>query len=107
AGALAAGEASGPPAVVVVGEVAALAGELSWLPQRPLAGRTVAVTRARAQASSLARELEGLGATVVQAPVIRVRRLDGPAPDLAAYDPICLNVLHVARPLGDGLARAG
>ena len=81
-GAIAAAEAIRPPAVVVVGEVAALAGELSWLPARPLAGRTVAVTRARAQASSLARELEGLGATVVQAPVIRVRRLDGPAPDL-------------------------
>ena len=105
--ALAAAEAIRPPAVVVVGEVAALAGELSWLPQRPLAGRTVAVTRARAQASSLARELEGLGATVVQAPVIRVRRLDGPAPDLGSYDLICLTSANGVSALFERLAAAG
>jgi uroporphyrinogen III methyltransferase / synthase len=106
-GALAADAAIRPPAVVVVGEVAALAGELSWLPKRPLAGRTVAVTRARAQASSLARELEGLGATVVQAPVIRVRTLDGPAPDLGSYDLICLTSANGVSALFERLASAG
>jgi uroporphyrinogen III methyltransferase/synthase len=35
------------PAITVVGPVAALAERLSWLPPRALAGRTVAVTRAR------------------------------------------------------------
>ncbi|MCW3064661.1 MAG: uroporphyrin-III C-methyltransferase, partial [Solirubrobacterales bacterium] len=43
-----------PPSVTVVGPVAALRGELAWLEARPLAGRSVAVTRARAQASGLA-----------------------------------------------------
>jgi len=79
-----------PPAITVVGPVAALAPALSWLPARPLDGRTVAVTRARAQASGLARALEQLGARVVQAPVIRIRPLAGPALDPSPYDLICL-----------------
>jgi len=82
-----------PPAITVVGAVAELADVLQWLPPRPLAGCTVAVTRARAQASGLARTLEELGAGVVQAPVIRVRPLtDGAAGglDLSPYDLICM-----------------
>lgn len=78
------------PAVVIVGGVAALASELSWLPARPLAGRTVAVTRARAQSSALASRLSEMGATVVQAPTIRTRRLQGPSLDPTPYDLICL-----------------
>lgn len=78
------------PSITVVGPVAALAGELSWLEPSPLGGLTVAVTRARASAGSLARRLEALGARVVQAPVIRTVPLPGPAPDLAPYDLLCL-----------------
>ncbi|HYM46374.1 MAG TPA: uroporphyrinogen-III C-methyltransferase [Solirubrobacteraceae bacterium] len=78
------------PSITVVGPVAALAGELSWLPPRPQTGHTVAVTRARPQASSLARRLESLGARAVQAPAIRTRPLPGGAPDLAPYDLVCL-----------------
>jgi uroporphyrinogen III methyltransferase/synthase len=78
------------PAITVVGAVAELAGELSWLAPAPLAGVTVAVTRARAAASGLAARLKSLGARVVQAPAIRTVPLPGPAPDLAAYDLLCL-----------------
>ncbi len=78
------------PSITLVGPVAALAGELSWLPPSPLAGLTVAVTRARASASGLARRLEALGARVVKAPAIRTVSLPGPAPDLALYDLVCL-----------------
>jgi uroporphyrinogen III methyltransferase/synthase len=78
------------PSITIVGPVAALAGELAWLPPSPLAGLTVAVTRARASASGLARRLESLGARVVQAPAIRTVPLPGPAPDLARYDLLCL-----------------
>ena len=39
------------------------ASDLAWLERRPLHGRTVAVTRARAQASPLAARLRELGAT--------------------------------------------
>jgi uroporphyrinogen III methyltransferase/synthase len=78
------------PSITVVGAVAELASELAWLAPGPLSGVTVAVTRARAAVSSLARRLEALGARVVQAPVIRAAPLPGPAPDLSAYDLLCL-----------------
>jgi uroporphyrinogen III methyltransferase / synthase len=78
------------PSITLVGPVAAMADELSWLDAAPLAGLTVAVTRARASASGLSRRLESLGARVVQAPAIRTVPLPGPAPDLAAYDLVCL-----------------
>jgi uroporphyrinogen III methyltransferase/synthase len=79
-----------PPSITVVGPVAAFADELAWTAPRPLAGRTVAVTRARAQASSLARRLGELGARVVQAPAIRIRDLPGPPLDPGGYDLVCL-----------------
>ena len=82
-----------PPSIVVVGAVAALAEELSWRQPQPLAGMTIAVTRARAQASDLARRLQALGARVLQAPVIRVQSLSDPsAPPLdpSPYDLICV-----------------
>jgi uroporphyrinogen III methyltransferase / synthase len=62
----------GPPAVTIVGPVAALHDRLAWLERAPLFGRRVAVTRARAQASGLAARLEDLGAEVVQVPAIRI-----------------------------------
>ena len=95
-----------PPSVTVVGRVAQLAGELSWLGPRPLAGRTVAVTRARARASSLAARLRQLGARTVEAPVIRVRPLEGPPPDLSPYDLVCLTSPNGVELLFDRL-RAG
>ncbi|MBI2710460.1 MAG: uroporphyrinogen-III C-methyltransferase [Actinobacteria bacterium] len=60
------------PSVIVVGEVAAQAGRLAWFDRRPLFGRTVVVTRARAQSSSLASRLRELGAAVVEAPAIEI-----------------------------------
>jgi uroporphyrinogen III methyltransferase/synthase len=78
------------PSITLVGPVAALAQELSWLPPAPLAGLTVAVTRARASASGLARRLESLGARVIQTPAIRTVPLPGPPPDLTPYDLLCL-----------------
>ena len=76
-----------PPAITVIGPVAALHDELAWLgAARPLAGVAVAVTRARAQASALAATLRALGAGVVEAPVIRIEPLDVDIPDLEGYD---------------------
>jgi uroporphyrinogen III methyltransferase/synthase len=74
------------PAVTLVGPVAALREELAWLERRPLHGRTVAVTRARAQASPLAARLRELGATVIEAPAIRTVALAAEVPDLGGYD---------------------
>jgi uroporphyrinogen III methyltransferase / synthase len=61
-----------PPAITLVGSVAKLAREIAWLERRPLHGKTVAVTRARAQASGLAQRLARLGAEVVETPAIRI-----------------------------------
>jgi uroporphyrinogen III methyltransferase / synthase len=82
-----------PPSITVVGPVAALAEQLAWLDSRPLGGVSVAVTRARAQASGLARRLQALGASVIQAPVIRVRSIaeaSQPPLDPSPYDLICV-----------------
>ncbi len=69
-----------PPAILVVGEVASLRGELNWFENRPLFGRTIVVTRARTQASELAAALESLGAEVITAPVIRTESLSDSEP---------------------------
>jgi uroporphyrinogen III methyltransferase/synthase len=74
------------PAVTVVGPVVALREQLGWLERRPLHGRTVAVTRARAQAGTLAARLRELGATVIEAPAIQTVSLAAEVPDLGAYD---------------------
>lgn len=95
------------PAISVFGPVAALRSELAWFESRPLGGRTVAVTRARAQASGLAARLRDLGAAVIEAPAIRIQELDGPAPDLARYDLVCLTSPNGVRLLFDRLHRAG
>ena len=62
-----------PPAIIVVGEVVALreAG-LAWYERRPLFGRRVVVTRARAQAGELSAELERLGAEIYEFPTIEI-----------------------------------
>jgi len=96
-----------PPSVTVVGAVAALADELGWLDRRPLHGRTVAVTRARAQASGLASRLRELGAEVIEAPAIRIVALGGDAPDLSGYDLVCLTSPNGVALLFDRLERAG
>jgi len=57
-----------PPVTIVIGEVAAL--DLGWYPLRPLATRTVVVTRAGHQAPALSGRLRDMGARVIELPVI-------------------------------------
>ncbi len=113
------------PAITVVGDVAALGEQINWRSAaRPLAGVSVAVTRARAQASALAARLAELGAEVIETPAIRIEPLNPPLPDLSNYDLLCVTspngadqlfaALHDARQLaglnvaaiGPGTARA-
>jgi len=61
-----------PPAITLIGPVAKLREQLAWIEERPLHGRSVVVTRARAQASGLAARLATLGADVVETPAIRI-----------------------------------
>ena len=74
-----------PPATIVIGAVAGL--DLSWFETRPLFGKTVVVTRARAQSSSLLARLRELGADTVEIPAIRIDEpSDGGAALAAAVD---------------------
>ena len=61
-----------PPAIFLVGEVVRLREQLQWFDNKPLFGKTVIVTRARAQASALTQKLEALGAKVIEAPAIKI-----------------------------------
>jgi uroporphyrinogen III methyltransferase/synthase len=63
-----------PPVTIVIGKVAGL--DLRWFEGRPLFGRRVVVTRARAQASTLVDKLSALGAETVELPTIEIA---GPA----------------------------
>ena len=102
-----------PPAITLVGPVAALRDQLAWLERRPLFGRTVVVTRARAQASGLAARLEGLGAEVVETPAIRIepRPVSGEVraavEAIDEYRLICLTSPNGAALLMDALAELG
>jgi uroporphyrinogen III methyltransferase/synthase len=95
------------PAIAVFGAVAALHDKLGWLERRPLYGVTIAVTRAREQASRLAERLRALGADVVVAPVIRTQALAGPAPELDGYDLICFTSPNGVDALFERLAAEG
>lgn len=61
-----------PPALIVVGQVVAERERIEWFERRPLFGRRVVVTRARAQAGTLAGRLRALGAEVIETPAISV-----------------------------------
>jgi uroporphyrinogen III methyltransferase/synthase len=61
-----------PPALVVVGEVAALAPEHGWFVDRPLFGKRVLVTRAEQQGPALISLLSELGAQVLVQPAIEI-----------------------------------
>ena len=102
------------PAVTVVGAVAALHERLSWAERRPLHGRRVVVTRARAQASGLAARLAALGADVVEAPAIRVVARSSETPEIAAalvaigsYALVCITSANGATLLMDALSARG
>ena len=105
-------EGVGAPAVIVVGEVVGRREVLAWLERRPLHGRGVVVTRARAQASGLARTLGQLGAEVVELPAIRIRpRIESDevrraVGEIDAYSLICLTSANGVRLLFEALRAA-
>jgi uroporphyrinogen III methyltransferase/synthase len=106
-------EGVGAPALIVVGAVAGRRQALGWLERRPLHGRTVVVTRARAQASGLAATLRDLGATVVELPAIRIEpRLESEEvrraiESVREYALVCVTSPNGAHLLFQALAAAG
>ena len=72
----------GTPSTIVVGDVAAC--DFTWFESRPLFGRRIVVTRARAQASELVERLAALGAATVEVPAIEIDDPDDGGAALAA-----------------------
>jgi len=101
------------PALIVVGAVAARREDLAWLERRPLHGRRVVVTRARAQASGIAATLRDLGADVVELPAIRIEsRIESEevrraVASIGEYALICVTSPNGAHLLFDALAAGG
>ena len=61
------------PAIIIIGEVVKLRRTMQWFENRPLFGKRIVVTRARAQASDLIQQLSHLGAECFEYPTIRIR----------------------------------
>ena len=61
-----------PPALTIIGRVVSLRDTLNWFEKKPLFGQTIVVTRTRHQASDLSRQLDALGAGVIEAPTIEI-----------------------------------
>jgi uroporphyrinogen III methyltransferase / synthase len=108
-------EAAGirPPSVTVVGQVAARRERIAWLERRPLHGKKVVVTRARAQASELARRLDALGAESIELPAIRIEPLIDSeevrraVESLHTYALVCVTSPNGARLLFEAMAGQG
>ena len=60
------------PAIIIVGHVNNLREQLQWFDTKPLFGKRILITRARAQASEFAERLEEKGAEVIQFPTIEI-----------------------------------
>jgi uroporphyrinogen III methyltransferase / synthase len=106
-------ERIGAPALIVVGSVVERREALAWLERRPLHGRRVVVTRARAQASGLAATLRSLGAEVVELPAIRIEpqiesdEVRRAVERIGEYALICLTSPNGVRLLFEALGNAG
>jgi uroporphyrinogen III methyltransferase/synthase len=102
-----------PPSVTVVGPVAARRERIAWLEGRPLHGKRVVVTRARAQASELARRLSALGAEPIELPAIRIEpRIDSEevrraVEGIHAYALVCLTSPNGVQLLFEAMAGQG
>ena len=101
------------PPCLLFGPAAARRETIAWLEQRPLHGRRVVVTRARAQASGLAASLRALGAEVIELPAIRIEpRIDSAEvreaiADLHSYALVCLTSPNGVRLLFEAMAAQG
>ena len=102
-----------PPAITLIGPVARLSEEIAWLDSRPLHGRVVVVTRARAQSSGLAHRLTRLGAEVIETPAIRIepRAVTGEvaqaAREIGSFGLVCVTSPNGAGLLMDAIEATG
>jgi uroporphyrinogen III methyltransferase/synthase len=103
----------GAPVALVIGEVAGLREAMAWFDNRPLFGKRILVTRARSQASKLVKQLEDLGAEVLEYPTIEIVPVRDPEPldnalrNLTKYDWIMLTSSNAVRGIADRMKAIG
>ncbi len=101
------------PAVIVIGHVVSLRKELAWFDNRPLFGKRIVITRARAQASGLVAQLTELGAHCIEIPTIEISPPDDISPlesaiqGIEAYDWVVLTSVNGVRFFFDTLFSLG
>lgn len=74
------------PAVVVIGEVAALGEKFNWKKYLPLAGKKALVTRPAEKAGLLSEKLRDMGAEVIELPCIKTETIALSLPKEFSYD---------------------
>src|SRR5206468_29326 len=94
------------PVITIIGPVVGLRDEIAWFDRRPLFGTRVVVTRAKAQAGSLAARLRTLGADVIEAAATRIEPLHGRG-DLHAARVLYATAAGARDVLPEGLVAAG
>ena len=106
-------EGLGNPAILVFGDVVSREPGLARAGRGPLAGKTVVVTRARAQASDLRAALELMGAQAIELPVIRIApvtaspELDGAIADIGGYDIVIFTSANGVEEMAARMAERG
>ncbi|MDD4721654.1 MAG: uroporphyrinogen-III C-methyltransferase [Acidaminococcaceae bacterium] len=102
-----------PPAIFIVGNVVKLREQLNWFENKPLFGKTIVVTRARAQASALTKRLETDGARVIEVPAIKIvppasfGPLDKAIDDITAYKWLVFTSVNGVLSFYDRLFKSG
>jgi len=102
-----------PPAVVIIGDVAAMHDRLQWFEKLPLFGLTVLVTRPAGQAAEMCARLREYGAEAVAAPAIEIAppesfdAVDGILRRLGEFDWLVFTSANGAAALFDRLEALG
>lgn len=76
------------PSIILVGEVVKLRKDLNFFEEKPLFAKKILVTRARAQSSKLSHQIDELGGTPIEFPVIKIK-------DLSQEERICQEIERV------------
>ena len=103
----------GAPVALVIGEVVGLRDAMAWFDTRPLFGKRILVTRARSQASRLVKQLEDLGAEVLEYPTIEIVPVRDTAPldealrNISKYDWMMFTSSNAVRGIAERMKAVG
>ena len=74
------------PAIIMVGETAALGERFEWKKFLPLSGKKVIITRPRKRAGKISKMLRDKGAEVIEFPCIATETIHSPLPELGGWN---------------------